>query len=201
MASRESGARRFIYSASSSAYGDQEIFPTKESLLPKPLSPYGLQKYIGEHYARLFSLLYGLETLSLRYFNVYGPRASADGAYALVIAKFLKQRLNGEALTIVPDGSQSRAYSHVKDVVRANILAMESKKVGKGEVINIGGRKDWSVNDIAGMIGGPTVFVEPRVEPRRSLPDVTLAKELLGWEPTIELPGGIAGLKEEYKIS
>jgi UDP-glucose 4-epimerase len=201
LAAREAKVKRLIYSASSSSYGDPEYFPTKETSLPQPLSPYGLQKYVGEHYARLFSLLYSLETVSLRYFNVYGPRASSEGAYALVIAKFLKQRREGSPLTIVPDGSQSRAYSHVSDVVRANILAMESDKVGKGEVINIGGDKDWSVNQIAEMIGGPTVLIEPRIEPRKSLPDTARARKLLGWEPKISLEEGIAGLKKLYNIA
>lgn len=200
VAARDAKVKRLIYSASSSAYGDQQIFPTSEDLPARPLSPYGLQKYVGEHYARLFSILYGLETVSLRYFNVYGPRASSEGAYALVIAKFLKQRLDGKELTIVPDGEQSRAYSHVTDVVRANLLAMKSPKVGRGEVINIGGSKNWSVNQIADMIGGPRVFIEPRIEPRKSLPDLTRAKELLGWEPAMELPEGILALKKLYNI-
>lgn len=201
VASRDAGVKRLVYSASSSAYGDQEVFPTNEDLPARPLSPYGLQKYVGEHYARLFSILYGLKTVSLRYFNVYGPRASSDGAYALVIAKFLKQKGNGEPLTVVPDGEQSRAYSHVSDVVRANMLAMKSPKVGKGEVINIGGSKSWSVNQIADMIGGPRIFIEPRIEPRKSLPDLTKARELLGWEPAMELPEGIASLKKLYNLS
>src|SRR3989338_2054692 len=117
---REAKIKRLIYAASSSAYGDQEKFPLIEDMQGRPLSPYGLQKYTGELMCRLFSDIYGLETVSLRYFNVYGPRASDEGAYALVIAKFLKQRKEGTALTIVPDGNQSRAYTHVKDVARAN---------------------------------------------------------------------------------
>ena len=200
MAAREAKVKRVIYSASSSAYGDQEVFPTREDFLPRPLSPYGLQKYIGEHYARLFSLLYGVETVSLRYFNVYGPRASSEGAYALVVAKFLKQKKEGMPLTIVPDGTQSRAYSHVYDVVRANILAMESDKVGKGEVINIGGDKDWSVNEIAKMVGGPSVFIEARIEPKKSLPDTSKARELLGWQSKIGLEEGILELKKMYGL-
>lgn len=200
LAARDAGVKRFVYSASSSAYGDAEVLPANEQLLPRPLSPYGLQKYVGEHYTRLFSYLYGMETVSLRYFNVYGPRARTDGAYALVIVKFLGQRKRGEPMSIAGDGTNTRAYTHVRDVVRANILAAESPKVGKGEVINIGGTKEWSVNQIAGFIGGPSTNVEARIEPKRSLADISRAKELLGWQPTIELPEGIAELKKLWGI-
>ena len=197
-AAKESGVKRVIYSASSSAYGDQKKFPLREDMPANPLSPYGLQKYIGELYCRLFSQIYGLETISLRYFNVYGPRAVAEGAYTLVIGRFLKQRQLNKPMTIVPSGKQSRDFTHVRDVVRANILAMESDKVGRGEVINIGGGHDRSVNEVAKLIGGPTVFVEPRLEPRRTLADITRAKELLGWEPQIKFEKGIEELKKIY---
>ena len=134
----------------------------------------------------------------MRYFNVYGPRFSANGAYSLVIGRFLKQRQAGQALTIVPDGNQSRDFTHVYDVVRANLLAMKSKKVGRGEVINIGGGSDQSVNKVATLIGGHAVFVEPRVEPRRTLADITLAKNLLDWQPRIKFEDGLAELKRLY---
>lgn len=197
---RDAGVKKFVYSASSSAYGDAEVLPANEQLLPKPLSPYGLQKYVGEHYARLFSLLYGMQTVSLRYFNVYGPRARTDGAYSLVVAKFLSQRASGIPMTIAGDGTNTRAYTHVRDVVRANLLAMEMKKVGKGEVINIGGNKEYSVNDIAKMVGGDTTKIEARIEPKRTLPDTSRAKELLGWEPKISFEEGIAELKKSFNL-
>ena len=200
VAARDAKVKRLIYAASSSAYGDQEKFPLTEDMQGRPLSPYGLQKYTGELMCRLFSDIYGLETVSLRYFNVYGPRASDEGAYALVIAKFLKQRKEGTALTIVPDGNQSRAYTHVKDVARANFSALNSEKVGKGEVINIGGVRDYSVNFIADLIGGEKIFIEPRIEPRKTVADISLAKKLLGWEPEIEFTEGVSELKSIYHI-
>ncbi|MBI4224868.1 MAG: NAD-dependent epimerase/dehydratase family protein [Candidatus Sungbacteria bacterium] len=201
VASRDSQVKRVVYSASSSAYGDQDSMPLREDMPASPLSPYGLQKYIGELQCRLFSVVYGMETVSLRYFNVYGPGAAADGAYSLVIGKFLDQRSKGEPMTVVPDGTQSRDFTHVRDVVRANLLAAESSKVGKGEVINIGGGHDHSVLEVAALIGGPTVFVEPRLEPKRTLADITKAKTLLGWEPTIDFKQGIEELKKMHGIT
>lgn len=198
LAARDAGVKKVVYAASSSAYGNQDVFPLKENFPAKPLSPYGLQKYMGELLCRMFSAVYGLPTVSLRYFNVYGPRVSLDGDYALVIGRFLKQCLAGQPLTIVPDGNQSRDFTHVYDAVRANILAMESSKAGRGEVINIGGGEDHTVNKVAELIGGPTVFVEPRVEPRRTLADITLAKELLGWEPKVKFEDGVEELKKVY---
>src|SRR3989344_2668237 len=123
VASVEGKVGRVIYSASSSAYGDQKIFPLKEDMRANPKSPYGVQKYIGELLCRVWSEVYGLETVSLRYFNVYGPRLNPDGAYALVIGKFLKQWKEGLPQTITGDGKQTRDFTHVEDVVRANILA------------------------------------------------------------------------------
>lgn len=195
IASRETGVRKVIYSASSSAYGDQKTLPLKESFPAMPKSPYGLQKYIGELYCRLWSEVYGLPTVSLRYFNVYGPRNNPEGAYALVIAKFLRQRMNGEQMTITGDGKQTRDFTNVKDVVRANILAMKNSKTGKGEVINIGAGSNQSVNKIAKLIGGPVVYVPPRFEPKNTLADNSLAKKILGWTPKVSIEEGIAELK------
>lgn len=193
-AAKDAKVAKVIYSASSACYGNPDSFPTSENAPCRPMSPYALQKYVGELYCSLFSFLYGLPTVSLRYFNVYGPRQSEEGAYALVIARFLKEKRNGRPLPIVPDGTQSRDFVHVRDVVRANLLAMESAQVGKGEVINIGGGKNYSVNEIAALIGGPTMFIELRVEPKKTLADISRARELLGWQPTIALEEGIAEL-------
>lgn len=201
IASRHAGVKRVIYSASSSAYGNQDTLPLHEDMEPRPLSPYGLQKYIGELECRLFSQVYGLETVSLRYFNVYGSRAATEGAYALVIGRFLEQRKKGEPLTVVPDGTQSRDFTHIHDVVCANLLAAESPKAGKGEVINIGGGRNRSVNEVAELIGGPRVFIEPRLEPKHTLADITRARELLGWEPKVRFEEGIEELKREYGLS
>ncbi|MES2088277.1 MAG: NAD-dependent epimerase/dehydratase family protein [Patescibacteria group bacterium] len=200
VAAKEGGVKRVIYSASSSAYGDQPVMPLVENMSASPKSPYGLQKYIGELYCRLWSEVYGVETVSLRYFNVYGPRLDPSGAYALVIGKFLKQRSEGQALTITGDGKQTRDFTHVHDVVRANLLAAESTNVGKGEVINIGAGKNCSINDLAKMIGGKVEYVAARIEPHDTLADNSLAKKLLGWEPQVSLEEGIDELKKIFKL-
>lgn len=197
MAAYHAGVQRVIYSASSSAYGDQQELPLVETMRPHPKNPYALQKLIGEQYCALFSELYGLETVSLRYFNVYGARQSESGAYATVIGVFLKHWKEGKPLPIVPDGKQTRDFTHVSDVVRANILAMKSSAVGKGEVINIGTGKEHSILDVANMVGGQTVFCEARRgEARRTCADNSKARKLLGWEPTISLEEGITQLKD-----
>jgi UDP-glucose 4-epimerase len=151
-------------------------------------------------YAKLWSEVYGLETVSLRYFNVYGPRMNPDGAYPLAIGKFLKLRQAGKPLTIWGDGTQTRDFTHVRDIVKANILAMKSPNVGKGEVINIGAGRNASVNDVAKLIGGPVVFEPPRIEPHDTLADNSLAKKLLGWTPEVTLEEGILELKRELGI-
>ena len=200
VASRDAKVKKVVYNASSSAYGNQDKMPLRENMLARPLSPYGLQKYIGEMYCRLFSEIYGLPTVSLRYFNVYGKRQALEGAYCLVMGIFAKQRLIGKPMTIVGNGEQRRDYTSVIDVVQANILATESDKVGKGEVINIGKGLNYSVNELAEMIGGQTVNIESRIEPKESLADNSLAKELLGWEPTVNLPEWIKEYKKEIGL-
>ena len=195
VAARDAKVKKVVYSASSSAYGNQEKMPLCEDMPAHPLSPYGLQKYIGELYCRLFTEIYSLPTVSLRYFNAYGKRQATEGAYCLVMGIFVQQRLNGEPMTIVGDGEQKRDFTSVVDVVRANILAAESDKVGRGEVINIGQGNNYSVNELAKMIGGPAVRIAPRIEPKETLADNSLARELLGWEPTVKLPEWM----EEYK--
>ncbi|MBI2035801.1 MAG: NAD-dependent epimerase/dehydratase family protein [Candidatus Liptonbacteria bacterium] len=195
VASVRGKVKRLIYSSSSSAYGDQKKLPLKETFAVNPKSPYGLHKYMGELYCRLWSEVYGLPTVSLRYFNVYGPRQSAEGAYALVIAKFLKLRSEGKPLSITGDGKQTRDFTSVHDVVRANILAAESKRVGRGEVINIGAGKNFSVLQIAKFIGGPIVHIPARLEPRHTLADTALARKLLGWKPLVTMDEGIEEIK------
>ena len=191
VSSKEGGVERVIYSGSSSAYGDQEIMPLREDMLANPLSPYGLQKYIGELSCKTWSDVYNLETVSLRYFNAYGPRQDPDGAYALVIGKFLKQKDMDEKITITGDGEQTRDFTYVGDVARANILASESEYVGNGEVINIGAGNNASINTVAKLIGGPIVYVEARLEPKHTLADISKAKKLLGWEPEVSLEEGL----------
>jgi nucleoside-diphosphate-sugar epimerase len=196
----DGGVRRVVYSASSSAYGEQEIMPLVETMPAHPLSPYGLQKYVGELYCRMFSEVYDIETVSLRYFNVYGKNQDPEGAYALVIGKFLKQRAEGGPMTITGDGEQTRDFTHVRDVVRANLLASTSEKVGQGEVMNIGAGNNCSIKRLAELIGGPVEYMEARLEPKNTLADSSRAKELLGWEPTVKLEDGIAELKVEWGL-
>lgn len=191
LAAREAKVKRIVYSATSSAYGDPVTLPLNEDMKPNPKSPYGLQKYVGEEYLKLCSLFWGVESVSLRYFNVYGPRLAFGGAYNTVIAVFLKQKAAGEPLTITGDGTQTRDFTYIDDVVRANLLAMDSSKVGNGEVINIGNNDNHSVNEVAKLMGGPTVNIAPRVEPHDTLADRSLAKKLLGWEPQVDFKNGL----------
>jgi UDP-glucose 4-epimerase len=197
VAAQKGGVRRVVYSASSSAYGEQETLPFVETMSPDPLSPYGLQKYVGELYCRVFAKVYSLETVSLRYFNVYGSRFDPEGPYALVIGKFLALKASGKPLTVTGDGTQTRDFTHVRDVVRANILASKSKSVGAGEALNIGAGNNVSILDLAHMISDDIEHVRARLEPHDTLANTTLAKELLGWEPTITLSDGVNELMEE----
>ena len=200
VSARDAGVKKVVYSASSSAYGDQSQMPLREDMPAHPLSPYGLQKYVGELYCRLFSEIYGLPTVSLRYFNIYGKRQLLEGAYCLVMGIFARQRLAGQPMTITNDGEQRRDFTSVVDAVRANIMAAESENVGKGEVMNIGRGKNYSVNELAQMIGGPIAYGEKRIEPKETLADNSLAKKLLGWEPTVELSDWIVEYKKEMGL-
>lgn len=199
-AAKEAGVKRVIYSASSSAYGDADKLPTTEDLPANPKSPYGLQKYIGELYCRLYSAVYGLGTVSLRYFNVYGPRLDPSGAYALVMGVFLRQAQAGEVLTVTGDGLQTRDFTHVRDVVRANILAATSDKVGSGEAINIGAGDSHTVKDLAEMISDNITYVPARLEPHDTLADNSRAKELIGWVPQEDFGKGVEELKDIFGI-
>lgn len=200
MYAKEVGVKRVVYSASSSAYGNAKIFPTSEDHPTDPLSPYGLQKLIGEQYCAVFNHCYGLETVSLRYFNIYGERQSTSGAYSLVMGIFANQRLNNKPLTIVGDGEQRRDFTYVGDVVEANVLAMNSDMVGKGEIINIGNGDNRSVNQIADLIGGDKIFLDSRLEPNQTLADNSKAKKLLGWEPTMTVEEWIPKYKKQLGI-
>lgn len=187
LAAKENKVPKVVYSASSSAYGDQKSLPLKETMIPNCKNPYALFKYMGEEMCHLFYQLYGLSTVCLRYFNVYGERQSTVGAYATVIGIFLKQKKQGKSLTIVGDGNQRRDFTYVKDVVQANILAMKSEKA-VGHLINIGSGENYSVNEVAKMIDPNHVYIPPRLgETRVTLADISKAKNLLGWRPTVML--------------
>ncbi len=199
-AAAKAGVKRVVYSASSSCYGDTKVFPTPENSITNPLSPYGLQKYIGEQYCKMFSEVYGLDTCSLRYFNVYGEKMNLDGAYKLVMGIFAKQLLNGEPLTITNDGTQRRDFTYVGDVVEANILAAKYPDKLNGESFNIGNGKNYSVNEVADMLGGEKTYGEKRLEPYETLADNTKAKKVLGWNPIGDLPTWIKKYKKELGI-
>jgi UDP-glucose 4-epimerase len=188
--------RRLVYSASSSAYGNQEVLPLHEGLVPSPMSPYAAQKYYGEIMARNYAMHYGLPTVSLRYFNLFGPNYDPKGAYPQAIGLFLYLKSQGKPLTVTGDGLQTRDCVFVTDVARANILALESEKVGKGEVMNIGSGTNPTILDIANEIGGEIVHIPPRIEPRNTKADISRAKELIGWEPKVTFKEGIAILKK-----
>lgn len=192
LAARQAGVKRIVFSASSAAYGDPVSLPLKEDMQPRPKSPYALQKLVGEEYVRLANMLWNLETVSLRYFNVYGPRMTSEGAYVTVIAVFNLARLANQPLTITGDGTQTRDFVYVDDVVHANLLAMGSPRVGHGEIINIGSGSSRSVNLVAEKIGGPTKYLPPRIEPHDTMADVSQAKVLLGWQPTVAFDDGLA---------
>ncbi len=197
VAARDAKVKRVVYSASSSAYGNQDRLPLTTDMRPNPLNPYALQKYVGELFCQQFASLYGLETVSLRYFNVYGPRMTDDGPYVTVIAIFMRQLKAGETLTIDGDGEQTRDLTHVSDIVRANLAAMQSGKVGKGEVLNVGGGQRYSINFIASKISSNSLHREsPRGkgESRDTLADISLTKNLLDWEPTVEFEAGLEDL-------
>jgi UDP-glucose 4-epimerase len=201
LAARAAGVRRVVFSGSSSVYGEQQRLPLQEDMTPNPLSPYALQKFAGEQYTRLFSRLYGMETLTLRYFNVFGPRMSMTGAYATVIGAFLRARRADMPLTIYGDGEQTRDFTHVRDVVQANLLAMDAQ-IADGRALNIGRGKSVSVNWIAAKIGGATGHVPARPgEPRHTLADCSNAGQVLGWVAQVSTEDGLDELKRFAGLS
>ena len=202
VAARDAKVRRVVFSSSSAVYGAVARMPQREEASADPLNPYALQKHIGEGYAKLFSRLYGLQTVSLRYFNVYGPGMADEGAYSTVIAHFLLRRHAGLPLRIDGDGAQTRDFVHVDDVAEANVRAMDSEAVGMGEVINVGSGRRFSVNEIAAMVGGPVQRGPARAgDARDTLADIRRAEDLLGWEPRVSLEDGIRRLLRGYRIS
>jgi nucleoside-diphosphate-sugar epimerase len=194
LAARDAGVRRVVYSSSSSVYGNQAQLPLHEEMKPNPLNPYALQKLAAEQYTQLFHHLYGMETIALRYFNVFGPRMATEGAYVTVISAFLRARKAGQPLTIHGDGGQTRDFTHVRDVVAANVLSMDAGNA-KGVALNIGQGRNVSINWIAEKIGGPTVHLPARAgDARNTLADNRLAREVLGWQPRVTTEEGLSEL-------
>jgi len=199
-AAHKGGVKKVIFSSSGATYGDQEVMPLVETMPTDPKSPYGLHKICSEQYCRLWSNVYGLPTISLRYFNVYGPRLDPEGAYALAVGKFLKQKDEGKPITITGDGKQTRDFIHVNDVVSANLLAAENESTVNGEIFNIGSGEETTINELAQLIGGEIRYIPPRLEPYRSVADNSFAKKYLTWEPQISIEKGIKELKEEWGL-
>lgn len=199
-AARTAKVRRVVFSSSGAIYGAQEEVPFVETMPEMSQSPYGLHKYIGEKLMHQYAWLYGVETVCLRYFNVYGPRLDPGGAYALVVGAFLRMVQEGKPLTITGDGTQTRDFIHVSDIVRANLLAADAQTVGKGEVMNIGFGIESSVNALAKLFDHPIAYVSARLEPKRALADSSRAQSLLNWKPLISLPDGIMQLRKEWEL-
>ena len=198
MAARESGVRRVVYAASSSAYGDQPGLPKREEMRPDPLSPYAVAKLVGEYYAQVFTRTYNLETVSLRYFNVFGPRQDPSSQYSGVISRFISALLSGEQPIIFGDGEQSRDFTYVANVVDANLRAAETAS-GVGHIINIANGQRTTLNEllevVKKLVGKTDVtpeYKEPRTgDVRHSLADITRAREMLGYEPRVGLEEGL----------
>ena len=194
---RKAGVRRLVYAASSSAYGDTEVLPKIEEMSPNPLSPYALQKLVGERYCKLYYDLYGLETVSLRYFNVFGPDQDPHSEYSAVIPKFIAKLLAKESLTIYGDGEQSRDFTYVENVVEANLLALRAA-TAPGNICNIGCGERITLNQLVRLLE-EIVGVKANVnnvgskagDVRHSLADVTLAQRLLGYEPKVMVEEGL----------
>ena len=191
-ASKRGGVKRVINTSSSSVYGNQKTLPLKEDMAPNPVSPYGLQKWVGEKWAKIYTDIYNLPVVSIRPFNVYGTRIDVNSDYSLVLGRFLKQKSLGNPLPINGDGEQTRGYCFVGDLVKAFIKAMESQKIKGGEVINAGSDKSYSINYLADLIGGEKVYGPERPgDIRHTQADVSLAKELLDWEPKTDFKQGV----------
>lgn len=189
-AARECGVRRIVYAASSSAYGNAGKIPFSENMPPKPEGPYAVTKYLGEVLCRGFSEWYGLETISLRFFNVYGsiPAISGFADCPSVVEVFLKLKKNSQPLNLVGDGKQSRDFIHVSDAADASAKAMLSGNAMLGKIVNIGSGEKHSVAEIAEWIGGPTINAPSRYEEApETLADISQAESLLSWEPKIKL--------------
>ena len=200
VAARNGGVKRFIYSSSSSVYVDTDEIPTSENSATDPMSPYALHKLIGEQYCKLFCSIYDIDTVSLRYFNVYGDRMSLDGAYRLAIPIFATQIKKGIPCTINNTGDQKRDFTYVDDVVEANVLAATHPMKLDGNVYNIGNGNNYSVNELVDMMGGEKSYGNRVIEPFETLADNTKVKRVLGWEPKGNLKQWIKNYMEKLSL-
>ncbi len=205
IAAREAGVKRVIYASSSSVYGDNPTLPKREEMVPNPLSPYAVSKLSAEYYSQVFCRIYGLETVILRYFNVFGPRQDPVSQYAAVIPKFITAMLNRKAPTIYGDGEQSRDFTFVENVVEATILACAEERIA-GEVFNIGGGKRTTINHLAKLTSRlldrnvEAIHTHPRAgDVRHSLADISKAGRLLNYQPHTNLEEGLERTLEWYR--
>ena len=197
---QKNGVKRFVFSSSSSVYGDTVIFPTPEDTIKNPMSPYAMHKLIGEQYCKLFSTLYDIDTVSLRYFNVYGDRMNLEGAYRLAIPIFASQIKEGKPCTINNDGKQRRDFTYVVVVVDSNIICASNKKRFSGDVFNIGNGNNTSVNELVDMLGGERGKGIKVVEPFETLADNAKALLDLYWDPKGNLENWIKKYRKELGI-
>jgi len=208
MAARDSGVKRVIYAASSSAYGDQPTLPKTETMLPEPLSPYAVAKLVGEYYCQVFTRVYGLETVSLRYFNVFGPRQDPSSQYSGVISRFISALLSDQQPVIYGDGEQSRDFTYIDNVVAANLKAVDTTK-GIGQVINIANGERVTLNQLldqlkrlTGMDNAHAVYQDARKgDVRDSLADISRAREMLDFAPHVDLQTGLKLTMDWWKNS
>jgi nucleoside-diphosphate-sugar epimerase len=208
LAARDQGVRRVVYAASSSAYGDQPTLPKAEQMLPDPLSPYAVAKLVGEYYCQVFTRVYGLETVTLRYFNVFGPRQDPSSQYSGVVSRFISSLLGDEQPVIFGDGEQSRDFTYVDNVVAANLSAANASGAS-GKVINVANGERITLNellaelkDLTGRHDVTAEYREPRVgDVRHSLADNAMARELLGYEVKVGLREGLKRTIDWWKTS
>jgi nucleoside-diphosphate-sugar epimerase len=207
VAARDAGVKRLVYAASSSAYGDTEVLPKREDMPARPLSPYAVQKWVGEHYCKVFSTLFGLDTVALRYFNVFGPRQDPASDYAAVIPIFVTRLLSGRAPTIYGDGGQSRDFTYIDNVIEANLRACEGGPKN-GEAVNVACGARFTLNDlfaqVRGLLGSDLQPVYGPARPgdvRHSMADIAKARTLLGWEPQVDFVTGLRRTVEWYRAT
>jgi nucleoside-diphosphate-sugar epimerase len=201
LAARDTGVRRFVFASSSALYGESEVLPKVETMAPAPISPYGLQKLTAESYCRLFHRLYGVPTIALRYFNVFGARQNPESEYAAVVPKFMKSVREGTRPTVFGDGEQTRDFTHISNTVDANLKACEAAEPALGQAFNIACGERISLNrlvEILGEFSGSSVvadYLPPRAgDIRDSLADIAKARELLRFEPAVGVEQGLRQL-------
>jgi nucleoside-diphosphate-sugar epimerase len=204
LAAKDRGVKRFVYASSSSVYGDSNHLPQLEDQHPHPISPYAVSKLVGEYYCSVFSKIYGLETISLRYFNVFGPRQDPHSEYSAVIPKFIQSALHGEPLIIHGDGLQSRDFTYVSNVVEANLLSTKIAKTN-GSIVNIASGRNYSVLDIGKVISDISqktlkfYHTKPRIgDVRHTLADISLARRLSGYEVKVDFIEGMTKTMEYF---